>query len=168
MKVLVYSAMKEARACTGRRVDGEGNFHLQFRQFRPLGPKSPFGKAYMTPEEANFLVESSYVRKHAEAGLQAPYFYPAGFPAPVEDNYEEPFSPPLTEKSFFVSDPRQVEQAQELLRERDEAIAKAKAAEEAEKGDGEGEGDKKPARGGKGGKGGKNAGNAENAGGEQE
>jgi hypothetical protein len=130
MKVQVYSSCKEVRACTGRTWDGEGNAHLQFRKFEAVGPKSTEGKAYMTPQEAKFLVESDYVRNSIEMGFPAPFRYPMGYPIPVANDHDGPLAMPITEGSFHVSDARQLEQAQQLIKERDEAIAAAKAAKE--------------------------------------
>jgi hypothetical protein len=129
-KILVHCQGREVRACTGRVFDGEGNVHLRYRQFEPIG-KSNKGRAYMTIAEAEFLVESEENRAHADANLEPPFEYPSGYPAPVADNYKGrdgfggALTMPLTDKSFHVSDARQVTKAVGLLAERDAAMSKA-------------------------------------------
>jgi hypothetical protein len=133
MKVLVRSRYKEVKAATGRVWGGDGNVHLQYRQFLPPTAKSQHGETYMTPQEAKFLVESPENIAHVEAGEEAPYSYPLGHPVPVADNFGgTTLTPPLTDKTVHVSDVRQTESAVKLLAERDAAIALAKAQDDAE------------------------------------
>lgn len=127
MKIKVRSRYREVSAKTGTFFDDEGFSHEQWRRFTPPHPKAQHGEVYMTPEEAKYLVESDENRAHIEAGLEAEYSYPAGYPMPVADNLDGPLQPPMTSKSFHVSDTRQIEKATKFLTERDEAIARGKA-----------------------------------------
>jgi len=131
VKIKVRSRYREGVAVTGRVWDDE-KVHLQFRAFAPPHPKANFGETYMSPQEARFLVESKQNRMHVEAGLEPEYSYPAGYPMPVADNLDGPFAPPMTEKNFHVSDPRQIEQAQNWMAERAASMALAEARRAAE------------------------------------
>lgn len=134
MKVLVHCHGREVRASTGRVWDKDGNIHLSYRQFEAIG-KSNIGRTYMTPAEAEFLVESAENQAHTDHDLPLPFFYPAGYPVPVADDYRHKdgfggaLHPPLTDKSFHVSDARQVEKAAALLAERQAAMDAHKEAE---------------------------------------
>jgi hypothetical protein len=132
MKVKVRSKAKEVLAMSGREfVDGV--FHPQFRQFAPPHTKANFGETYMTPKEAAFLVESAQNRAYIEAGQEAEYSYPAGFPMPILESLDGSFQPPQTMRSFHVSDSRQIDQAVGFLadQERSRELAKAKLDAEA-------------------------------------
>ena len=131
MKIMVRSRYREAIAVTGRVWDA-GNVYLQFRQFSPPHPKANYGQCYMTPAEARFLVESVQNRMHVDAGLEAEYSYPAGHPVPVADNFDGVLHPPMTEKSFHVSDSRQIEQASDWMKERAASMELARLRAEAE------------------------------------
>jgi hypothetical protein len=132
VKIKVRSKFREVIAVTGRIWEG-GNPHLQFRQFTPPHPKAQYGETYMTPAEANFLVESPQNQMHIAAGEEAVYSYPAGHPVPVHDSHDGNFHAPLTDKSFHISDSRQLDQSAAWMAERAASIelAKAKAAAEA-------------------------------------
>jgi hypothetical protein len=132
MKIKVRSRYREGIAKTGVIFDNVGKDFEQWRQFVPPHPKATHGEAYMTPGEAKFLVESPQNRMHIDAGLEMEYSYPAGFPVPVADNFDGILHPPLTNKSFHISDTRQLDQAAGFLAERDRAIALGKARADAE------------------------------------
>jgi hypothetical protein len=100
-KVLVQSLFREVVAKVG---------HFPQRDHRGVAVMTPIlrqfwdYKCYCTPEEAEFLVESVENRKMRAAGIAA-YFFPAGFPAPVDENYEGALPPPISGDTLTAADP---------------------------------------------------------------
>jgi hypothetical protein len=98
-KVLVRSLYREPVVKVGevavRNHQGVAMMAPTLRAFRNY-------LCYMTPEEADFLVDSPENRKMRAEG-KAPYFYPAGFPAPVDINYEGPLPPAVSAEGLSTS-----------------------------------------------------------------
>ena len=126
MKVLVFSSRKEAVALVGRDWDKDGKMLPKYRQFSPIHPKSSVGQAYMTLDEANYLVESEEARKYAATGSPQ-YWYPSGFPVPVGDEKGGSITDAFSDESIGIADERQVEAARKQEEERQTAMAAAKA-----------------------------------------
>lgn len=87
---------------------------------------------YMKPEEAEFLVDSNENRKARAAGTP-PYFYPAGFPAAVDEDYDGPLAPALSAENLSTSiDPAMAIAAKEQLEQAERDMV---AREKGDKGD---------------------------------
>lgn len=117
-KVLVQSVYAEPVVKVGeiysRNEKGQAIASPILRSFRGH-------KCYMTPEEAEFLVESKENRKNRAAG-RGKYFYPAGIPVPVDADFEGPLSPAASGDSVLVMDPLQAIAAMEQTQRAEEAM----------------------------------------------
>jgi hypothetical protein len=102
-KVLVQSTMREVVAKVGqtpaRNHAGAAVMVPTLRAFHNY-------RCYMLPEEAEFLVEGETNRRERAVG-KASYFFPAGFPVPVDENHEGPLAPAMSAEGLSTSaDPK--------------------------------------------------------------
>jgi len=104
MKVLVHSRYREVRAMVARAY--RTNPVTQRTEMVPRYRTFVDHRAYCTPEEAAFLVESEENQRHIEYGLPAPYSYPAGMPFPVDVNKDGPFYAAEGDAAIMSHDPR--------------------------------------------------------------
>lgn len=145
MKVKVFSVFKEGRSLVARRWDKDGKLYQSFRDFRPKNQKATLGECYMTPEEAEFLVESPENQKRAADG-NAHYWYPTGFPVPVPDDKDGFFAPAMDDSMTAAIDPRQVEAARKIEEEKQASMKQAQAEHDAQFADGNNSSQDAPAR----------------------
>lgn len=119
-KVLVQSTMREVVAKVGqipvRNHTGAAVMVPTLRPFHNF-------RCYMTPEEAEFLVNSKENIKMRSSGTAA-YFYPAGFPAPVDENHEGPLAPAISAEALSTSaDPASSLAAKDQMAEAERILA---------------------------------------------
>lgn len=119
-KVLVRSRYREATVRTQREFarDEKGKIvetETRFRQFINH-------HAWMSMEEAAAVVDSPENSKHIDAGLPALYYYPAGMPVPVDENYQGPLEPALSGDGLVANNPAQNEAARLVGEEADRQI----------------------------------------------
>jgi len=120
-KVLVRSRYREVTVRTQRELsrDDKGKIvesSTGFRQFINH-------HAWMTMQEAAELIDSPENKKHIDGGLPPLYYYPAGMPVPVDENFEGPLAPALTGEGLVANNPSQNEAARLLGEQADEQIA---------------------------------------------
>lgn len=125
-KVLVRSIYRHVVAKCGehaiRLPTGDAIMEAETREFRDY-------MCYMTPQEAQFLVESPENAKARAAGKPR-YFYPAGIPVPVDIDHDGPLAPSGNASSFIAADPtqsiaakQQMERAARMLASQEQAVA---------------------------------------------
>src|SRR5882724_10659965 len=111
-KVLVRSRYREVVARTTRDWERDKDGKIRelngFRQFFAH-------KCYMSPSEAAFLVDSEENQRYIDAGHQPLYYYPAGVPVPVDENFEGILPPPLQEGALAASDPKMIAAARNVM-----------------------------------------------------
>lgn len=125
-KVLVHSRFREVKVAVGRTygrhpTTGRTEISSKFRTFKD-------NRAYMTPEEAAFVVESDENMRHDEYRLPMPYTYPAGAPFPVPYDKDGPFFAAESDDALMAGDPRAMLAADKI---REEAAIALQAQDEA-------------------------------------
>jgi hypothetical protein len=119
-KVLVRSRHREALARTvinwTRGKDGRPEQENGYRQFVNF-------ECYMTPKEAAFLVDSEENMRYIDSGQPAPYYYPAGAPLIVDENFKGPLSPPLAGQGVVANNQQQADAARKALAAGEAALA---------------------------------------------
>jgi hypothetical protein len=119
-KVLVRSIYREVVAKVGEMPTRD---HNNRPAMAPMLRKFLNYQCYMTPEEAEFLVDSNENRKMRTTG-NAAYFYPAGFPVPVDVDHEGPLSDAVSaENAMTQGDPGASLAAKEQLARAEAALA---------------------------------------------
>lgn len=132
-KVLVQSSMREVHALTKKdyvveEIDGKATVQevRGYRHFRNH-------KAYMTAEEAHFLVNDEANKRLAEAEGSPRYWYPAGAPFPVPHDHDgERLAPPFTADTAGVTDPAVAEAAERQRALKEATLKNHKAKKKAE------------------------------------
>lgn len=126
-KVLVRSAFREgvAKTWVDYEEDPKTGAVTELSYFRRFHEHH----AYMTPQEARFLVESEENQAHIDGGLPPPYSYPNGqaFPQPL-DFGGETLGPPIPEGALSTQDERQAAASKRKSDRRESILAKKRAA----------------------------------------
>lgn len=129
-KVLVQSKYREVRVCTKREwvhevIDGR-TVSKEIRSFRQFYN----WRCWMTLEEAEFIVNDKFNIHTAEVEGQAPYFFPAGIPAPVAHDYGgEELLPPFADDAAGIIDPRIAEAAEHVKQTKQRSLDEFNAKE---------------------------------------
>jgi hypothetical protein len=130
-KVLVKSRYREVVVKTGhyfeRVVNQETgrvsvNTVYYYRRFHASSnPNETCGYCYMTPQEAENIVEAKWNNVN---GYPEEYMYPSGMPMPVALDYGgADLVPPMTDAGQSQADPRTLADAQVFKAQQDEALA---------------------------------------------
>jgi hypothetical protein len=119
-KVLVHSRYRNPLTRTTREWERGKDGKLQeingYRQFVDH-------RAYMTPKEAAFIVDSEENMRAIEGGLPPFYSYPAGSPLIIDEMKDGPLSPPMAQGGIVANNPQQVEAARRAMAEGEAQLA---------------------------------------------